>query len=420
MSVLDDDRTVATLKRLAPSAAPGGWLPDEAAVLRRGRLIRTRRTVAAAGAGALVLALAIGVPAALTSPRTAPPAGPTPASQEPRPAGDTPVARLTDEIQAVSRPVVAADGALVAADVAGWDLRLRKGDSPWWRGGWDGVDVEWESETAYGSAGVTWTIRDGGTDRARFPVPEATPSGDDSLILAGAVPAWVRDPVALLRSGAAFDLGAGGVTTTVELPTFAAPTGDGRLLYAVVLRGDAADRFGSAPWQMAFVGADGEAYVPGCAATTLLACEESLGLPLTAGVDGPVARFGTVGVADTVAQASPTEGTEPGSASAPAPCAEFPPVGPLPGDLEGWWNGTPADADGNVVTDPELWPAEPREHPRVALVDTDTGAPVSTWDRVACGPDPDYAPVPQVDWPAGSVAIVDMDTGETLGFSAKR
>ena len=69
-------------------------------------------------------------------------------------------------------------------------------------------------------------------------------------------------------------------------------------------------------------------------------------------------------------------------------------------------------------------PAEPREHPRVALVDTATGSVVSTWDRIACGPDPDFVPAPlssgpsgptaPVSWPAGSIAVVDMDTNEMI------
>lgn len=98
-------------------------------------------------------------------------------------------------------------------------------------------------------------------------------------------------------------------------------------------------------------------------------------------------------------------------------CAEFPPVGQAdPRDLEGWFNATPADADGNVITDPAQWP-DPllAAHPRVALVDTDSGAVISTYDRVACSvDDPTYVPTVDPSWPADSTAIVDMDTGELL------
>ncbi|GAA3817529.1 hypothetical protein CSO01_30250 [Cellulomonas soli] len=103
-------------------------------------------------------------------------------------------------------------------------------------------------------------------------------------------------------------------------------------------------------------------------------------------------------------------------APAPSPslCAEFHVTDSAPGDVEGWWSSSPADADGNVLTDPARWPEQLREHPRVALVDTDTGAVISSWDRATCGPDDTYAPVPSADWPTGSIAVVDMDTGETI------
>lgn len=98
-------------------------------------------------------------------------------------------------------------------------------------------------------------------------------------------------------------------------------------------------------------------------------------------------------------------------------CAEFPDEPSsddpdLPADLEGFFNATPADAEGNVLTDPAQW-ADPRmiEHPRVALIDTDTGRVISTWDRVACSRNVDYEPLVDPDWPPSSTAIVDMDTG---------
>ena len=106
------------------------------------------------------------------------------------------------------------------------------------------------------------------------------------------------------------------------------------------------------------------------------------------------------------------------SGAAPTPCAEFPATGSLPGDVEGWWNSSPADAQANILQDPGLWPAEPREHPRVALVDTDTATVISTYDRIACGPDPHFVPRTQADWPPHSVAVVDIDTGKTIQILA--
>lgn len=108
------------------------------------------------------------------------------------------------------------------------------------------------------------------------------------------------------------------------------------------------------------------------------------------------------------------DATSPAEVAEQRLCAEFPPVGPLPGDVEGWWSSSPADAEANILTDPADWPDEPREHPRVALVAVDTGEVISTWDRVVCGPDPHFVPEVRPDWPAGRVVAVDMDSGEML------
>lgn len=119
--------------------------------------------------------------------------------------------------------------------------------------------------------------------------------------------------------------------------------------------------------------------------------------------------------------AAPSAGhpTSEPSAQSPAPghvslCAQLPgrPTAP-PEDLEGFFNATPADADGNVIEDPSAW-GDPRlsEHPRVALVDTDTGVVVTTYDRVSCTlDDPTWVP-PARDpqWPQNAVAIIDMDS----------
>ena len=56
MSTTDETRTVATLQRLAAAVPETSWVPDEAAVRRRGRRIRARRWTGAASGGVLVLA----------------------------------------------------------------------------------------------------------------------------------------------------------------------------------------------------------------------------------------------------------------------------------------------------------------------------------------------------------------------------
>lgn len=104
-----------------------------------------------------------------------------------------------------------------------------------------------------------------------------------------------------------------------------------------------------------------------------------------AGVDRPREAHGS------------TEATlDPTPATTLALCAEFPDDGgALPGDVEAWWNATPANADGSVALDPEQWPAQMREHPRVATVEVDSGTVISLYDRTTCRQDPaGYEPPP--------------------------
>lgn len=131
-----------------------------------------------------------------------------------------------------------------------------------------------------------------------------------------------------------------------------------------------------------------------------------------AGADDDVVPAG--GEAAGTAVAEEGDATAQAEGAEPTLCAEFPAVGPLPGDVEGWWSSSPADADAAILTDPADWPDEMREHPRVALIAVDSAAVISTWDRVVCGPDPDYVPEIGTDWPAGHLVAVDMDSGDLL------
>ncbi len=153
-------------------------------------------------------------------------------------------------------------------------------------------------------------------------------------------------------------------------------------------------------------------------------------LPIMAGI---ALTASCAGAGPAAPLASPQDASLPSAASGAEPsstqatqaglCAEFPPARQAdPGDLEGWFNAAPANADGSVITDPAQWP-DPRlvAHPRVALVDTDTGAVISTYDRIACSvDDPTYAPTLDPSWPTGSTAIVDMDTGELLDMQQRQ
>lgn len=115
----------------------------------------------------------------------------------------------------------------------------------------------------------------------------------------------------------------------------------------------------------------------------------------------------------------PRQSAAASESAAPTPCAEFPagtsPKGP---DFEGWWSSSPADANGNILTDPADWPAQMREHPRTALVDAATGRVVSTWDRLACGPIHDFTAPSQLT--GSQIVVLDADTGDVLETLAPR
>jgi hypothetical protein len=319
MNVPDDDRTVATLQRLARAEAPAdGWLPDEVSVLRRGRHLRTRRRGAAAGAGALVLALAIGVPATIGAHHTAPPAAPTSTAtvhQEPRTFGDATVAalELDPAVQAVNLPSSAGPDALTADGVAGLDVTIAAtgdGVTVTADGGGRGAGTASDIEVRWSSADST--AQEPYVETA--PVLASGPDGIEMLVLTGVLPSWQRDPVALLVNRNGWTAGDGTVRHVAELPTFRAPTDDGRLLYLVASSGEPAQRLiGSGSPLVVFVAADGEVFVPGCQGLTTAACEASLGVPLAEWLDEPVARFAAPDEA-----ASPTSEPADGATSQPA------------------------------------------------------------------------------------------------------
>lgn len=133
------------------------------------------------------------------------------------------------------------------------------------------------------------------------------------------------------------------------------------------------------------------------------------------GASGAAPNTAAPGASAPTVSASSTGTAKPQPSASPSLCAEFPPAPALPGDVEGWWSSTPTDAGGNAITDPSVWPnALMREHPRVALVRTGTGAVISTWDRKVCGPDPSFRPAKTAAWPADAVVAIDMDTGAVL------
>lgn len=301
----DDDRTVDALRRLDDAEYPGrDRRLDPAPVVRAGRRRRSRRAAAGAGAGALVLALAVALPTALGdgARRPAGPGTPAASSQAPRTFGDGPVASLTHDLQAVNQPERVAPDELRVADVGGLDLTIR--------GGGPGVvvTIDGTGTSVTMSDGTVTTLPDNvsaltwraGDEASDYPQTEpysATDEwfdvlGGDAFLLyrLGAVPSWLRDPTVLLYSSGGIALPNGSSAPAVELPTFRAPTADGRLLYLVVLRDEAARRMQESRTQLAFVGADGDAYLPGCGDVRHDGCTFPDGVSLRTVLDGTIGR----------------------------------------------------------------------------------------------------------------------------------
>ena len=103
--------------------------------------------------------------------------------------------------------------------------------------------------------------------------------------------------------------------------------------------------------------------------------------------------------------------------SADARCTDGKPVtidGHEVAGFEGWWNSTPADADGGYA-DPSTWPKEILQHPTTAQVVTDTGAVLEVCDRDTGFDAAGYeAPKNHHRWPAHRVVLLDARTGEVL------
>jgi hypothetical protein len=152
------------------------------------------------------------------------------------------------------------------------------------------------------------------------------------------------------------------------------------------------------------------------AASGVLAIGVAVAVPNLWQAPAPVMVGATAPRTEPAAPTTPPTPTQrpTSSATEPIPCAEFPAQQGDGPDYEGWWNATPSDAEGNVLTDPADWQPEPRDHPQIALVYTGTGYVVSTYDRLTCGPIPDYTPPDPSNMPADSVVVLDIRTGEVV------
>lgn len=415
MTHVDDEDLVTFLRGRALGAVPASTL-DADAVLRTSRRKRAlyRRAQMATAVVVAGVVVVVGVVLADRWDRPAPPVDevpaptvPAPTDAAPQPPDDAIAVDLAEGIRAVNRPMplTLADGTTVL-DVALGDAWVSLGDrmalttGPA-EGANPAVDIDPVFDAAVPGAEVRlWTASLEGL-RTRVATltwlpgdsPQAYPDGvypaptkvveswSGQTVLVGAVPSWIADPTVTLHLGTAVRLADGTTGRAVEVPTFAAPTDDGRLIYILAF-GPAAGVSDGDGYAVTIADVGGEALLAGCAGSDVEAC--------------------IVSVADPVS-------------GLPEMCAELPMgaggTGPA---YEGWWSSTPATEDGGVQTDPAEWPPIMREHPRTVQIDTRTRKVIESFDRLACSSIPDYAIPPGFELPPDAVVVVDADTGEIL------
>ena len=408
----DDDVFVALLREEARDAVPASSL-DPRTVLAASR--RKRRVIRVAGAAAALVVAGVavvgGVNLAGGWDRPVPPVDDAPAPTGPEPTEDGIVVGIAEGVWAVNRPVemTLADGAAVL-DVGMGDLwsplvdRLALTTGPA-EGTNPAVDVDPVFDAALPGAEVrlwlasieglrtriltlVWLPEDRSQDYPDgvYPAPtKFVESESGQTLLIGAVPSWITDPTVTLHLGSEVRLADGTTGRSMEVPTFAAPTQDGRLLYLIAFDPTAGVSDGEG-YAVTIADGAGETITAGCADGDLQACIAAAANP---------DNFDT----------------------RPQMCAEFP-IGAFPGGTpayEGWWNVTPATEGGDGVrTDPADWPPIMREHPQSAQVDTRTGKVIETYDRYACGPVAGYVIPDGLELPPDAVVILDAVTGEIL------
>jgi hypothetical protein len=316
-SPVAEERTASALRTAIDPVAPSMSL-DTSALLRAGRHYRRRRTAMVSTLGALAVGAVVfgGFQlSGLNRATTLPLATPDPL-QTPHSIGPGQVHYFTPGILAVNRPIkrALADGTtvldlgfsnpgdrptsarleavLVEAD-AGVLRGLRGADAAARRPAIDygaGVEFAELDQTAL-RLDRGWTLAWKRAEPADPHVLTRTDymahtgmiyGNDGSQVTAGVVPAWLRDPRVIAFSSQGFRTASGAIVHALELPTFAAPTGDRRLLYALKIAGNegfdntAADGSQGA-WEsvntVAFIGSDGEVVLTDeCAGQTVRQC----------------------------------------------------------------------------------------------------------------------------------------------------
>lgn len=250
------------------------------------RRVRRRRGAAALGAAAVVTAVVV----AVTSLGGNPAPVPQPVAQAPHPLGTEQVATVTSGLTATNFLIDAPakvndstlqDTGLSLADSGTPGVTLIDAEgagmavAPATTGPAHDVGVSVSIVGPEGSPSqlaVGWASHDraqdyGGEEYASqsamvFLVGDG-PTTSVSLTV-GAVPSWLPDPRIALVVPEGFTGPDGSTTTWVELPTFRAPTTDGRLLYAFVSDGRVNLDLNGQWAQVLVVGSDGSTFTPQC------------------------------------------------------------------------------------------------------------------------------------------------------------
>lgn len=403
MTRTDDNAFITRLRERALADLPESGL-DPDSVLAASR--RKRRVMRVAGAGAVLVVLGLAtVGAADLVGQWDRPVPPVDEAPVPDPTEDAPVVGLAEGIRAVNRPVemTLADGAAVLdvgmGDWSSFGDRLALTTGPA-KGANPAVDVDAVFDAAVPGAEVrlwtasaeglrsrvatlSWLPSDDPQDYPDSVYPAATKvveSNTGQTLLIGAVPSWITDPMVSLHLASDVRLADGTTGRSMNVPTFAAPTADGRLLYLIAFDPT--------------VGvSDGEGY-----AVTI---GDDAGQTLTAGCAGGDVEACIASVADPVSDLPQMCGVL-GNLSSGVPV------------YEGWWSASPAWPGGEDITDPADWPPIVREHPQTAQIDTRTRTVLETVDRYACGPLVGYEIPADLELPPDATVIVDAVTGEIL------
>jgi hypothetical protein len=404
---IDDETLVTFLRDRALDAVPAPGL-DPGAVLassrRKRALIRGAQTAIALVVASVVVVGGVDLVGRWDQP--APPVEEAPTPTGPEPTGDAPIVGLAEGIRAVNMPVemTLADGSAVL-DVGMGDawpslgdrLALTTGPA---EGANPAVDVDPVFEAAVPGAEVRlWTASAEGL-RSRvttlswlpgdntqdypdgvYPAPtKVVESNTGQTLLIGAVPSWITDPTVTLHLATEVRFDDGTTGRSVTVPTFAAPTEDGRLLYLVAFDPTVGVSDGEG-YAVTVADGAGETITAGCAEGDVEACIASVADPV-----GDLPEM--CGVLGNLSSGVPV--------------------------YEGWWSSSPAWPGGEDMTDPADWPPIVREHPQTAQIDTRTRTVLETVDRYACGPLVGYEVPADLELPPDAFVVVDVVTGEIL------